>query len=110
MNQDEFIVCFDLRVLPAVCFSILINGIQSVDCNLISMILFNEFCVKLVMSLLFLSYCDSKDYYCRCISLLVVKDDVRQPDVFRGHVELFHASVLQRIPFELVVFPFLDNQ
>ena len=38
-------------------------------------------------------------------SLLVVKDDVRSPDVVTGHVELLHPAILLRVPLELVVPP-----
>lgn len=41
------------------------------------------------------------------VHLLVVQHNVRQPDVFRGHIQLGDASVLGRIPDELVVLPFL---
>ena len=37
--------------------------------------------------------------------LLVVKDDIRSPDVVTGHVELFHPAVLLRVPLQLVVPP-----
>ena len=37
--------------------------------------------------------------------LLVVEHDVGPPDVVAGHVELLDASVLQRVPLELVVAP-----
>jgi hypothetical protein len=43
-------------------------------------------------------------------NLLVVKNDVRQPDVFRGHVELGDTAVLGRVPPEFVVLPLLRSR
>ena len=37
--------------------------------------------------------------------LLIVKDNVRSPDVVAGHVELPHPAVLHRVPLELVIPP-----
>ena len=37
--------------------------------------------------------------------LLVVKHDIRSPDVVTGHVELLHPAVLVRVPLQLVVPP-----
>jgi hypothetical protein len=43
------------------------------------------------------------------VNLLVVEDDVRQPDVLRGHVEFGDAAVLGRIPPEFVILPLLQS-
>lgn len=40
-------------------------------------------------------------------NLLVVQYDVGQPDVLGRNVQLGNAAVLVRIPFQLVVLPFL---
>ena len=37
--------------------------------------------------------------------LLVVKDNVRSPDVVAGNVKLGHTTVFFRVPFQLVVPP-----
>ena len=48
------------------------------------------------------------DIACSCyVSSLVVKDNVREPDVGGGHVEAVHAPVLLGVPAELVVKPVL---
>ena len=39
---------------------------------------------------------------------LVEEDDVREPDVLRGHVEHVHAAVLAGVPPQLVVDPLLQ--
>ena len=39
------------------------------------------------------------------VFLLVVKHDIRSPDVVTGHVELLHPTVLVRVPLQLVVPP-----
>ena len=41
------------------------------------------------------------------VLLLVVQDDVRQPDDLGGDVDLPHAAVLAGVPPQLVVVPFL---
>ena len=40
-----------------------------------------------------------------CFYSLIVKDNVRSPDVVAGYVELFHPAVLVGVPFQLVVPP-----
>ena len=40
--------------------------------------------------------------------LLVVEDNVREPDVLAGHVEMLHPAVVRRVPGQLVVPPLLD--
>ena len=39
------------------------------------------------------------------IQLLIVKDNVRSPDVVAGNVKLGHSTILVRVPFQLVVPP-----
>ena len=39
--------------------------------------------------------------------VLVVENDVREPNLFGGYMKLAHAPVLLGIPAELVVIPFL---
>ena len=41
------------------------------------------------------------------LHLLVVQDDVWEPDVLRRDVDLRHAAVLVRVPGEFVIAPFL---
>jgi len=41
--------------------------------------------------------------------VLVVKDDIRPPDVLRRDVEHIDAAVIIRIPFQFVVVPVLDR-
>lgn len=41
------------------------------------------------------------------INLLVVKDNIRQPDVLGRDVELSDSAVLARVPPELVIHPLL---
>ncbi len=47
--------------------------------------------------------------HCFYLDLLVVENDVRQPDVFRWHVDLCDPAVFWRIPSELVIPPFLET-
>ena len=37
--------------------------------------------------------------------LLIVKDNVRSPDVVAGNVKLGHSAIFVRVPFQLVVPP-----
>ena len=40
---------------------------------------------------------------------LIIKDNVREPDVLTGNMEVFHASVSLGVPGQLVVGPLLLN-
>ena len=42
--------------------------------------------------------------------VLVVEHNVGQPNMFRGHIQLCHASVFRGIPDEFIVLPFLQRQ
>lgn len=37
--------------------------------------------------------------------LLIVKDNVRSPDVVAGNMKLGHSTIFIRVPFQLVVSP-----
>ena len=50
----------------------------------------------------------SSGTHCQVV-LLVVQDDVWQPDDLRGHVDLLHAAVLAGVPPQLVVVPLLEH-
>ena len=44
-----------------------------------------------------------------CWWLLVVEDDVGEPDDLAGHVDLLHPAVLGGLPPQLVVVPLLHT-
>jgi hypothetical protein len=44
----------------------------------------------------------------RC--LLVIENDVRPPDLFRGDVNFFHSSIVIWIPFQVVIDPLLERE
>lgn len=41
--------------------------------------------------------------------LLIIKHDVRQPYMFRRHVQSFDAAVVVGVPLQLVIVPFLQQ-
>ena len=43
----------------------------------------------------------------RIRDLLVEKNDIRKPNMLRGHIQHFHSTIIRRIPFHLVIHPFL---
>jgi len=40
--------------------------------------------------------------------LLVIEDDVGQPDVFGRHVQRLNAAIVRRIPLQSIIEPFLS--
>jgi len=38
---------------------------------------------------------------------IVEKNDIRKPNMLRGHIQHFHSTIIRRIPFHLVIHPFL---
>jgi hypothetical protein len=40
---------------------------------------------------------------------LVIKHDVRQPDVFRRDVKSVHPAIVLRVPLQFIVIPFLQQ-
>ena len=48
---------------------------------------------------------DDKCYKDKEKFLLIVKDNVRSPDVVAGNVKLGHSAIFVRVPFQLVVPP-----
>lgn len=44
------------------------------------------------------------------LCLLVIEDDVRPPDLFRGDVDFFHPTIVLWIPFQVAIYPLLERE